>query len=450
LNWKRVGIWLGIAAAITLLAWLVWFILSLIFAPQQQKPGGMSWVPSTLLPISTPGIPPKPGDGDSGDGDENRRVIPKLRQLSDTPVAGSRAFEQAGTALRAGTTIFRWIDRATGHIYEARSNDATELRVSNTTIPSVQEGFFSDDGQSVVVRYLKGDNDTIETLVGQIASVTEKTSNGYVYNETKLVTRYLEPNILAAGDSEQPNRYYTLLSRGNGGSIVAVGDYATGTPKAIFESPLAQWAVSWAKDRLAVQTKPGSDDAGYLFFVAADGEQEKIIENRQGLTTLVNPSATRVLFSETVNNDLRLWVKNLENGSERLLELRTLPEKCSWSPEDETVVLCGAPDFYVRGPYPTNWYQGRFSFDDNIWAIDVDTERYELLYDTRVGQETFDIWRPSVSPNGGFLVFQNKRDLSLWSLDLGDSKVVNPPAAPAATATTTAPTAATSTPSVSR
>lgn len=440
MNWKRFTVWAVIVAAAALLAWLVWFILSLIFAPQQQKPGGMSWVPSTLLPISIPGIPPKPSGDDGDDGDENRRIIPKLRQLSDAPVAGSRAFEQTGTAIRAGTTIFRWIDRATGHIYEARSNDATELRVSNTTIPSVQEGFFSDDGQSVVVRYLKGDNDTVETLVGQIASVTEKTSNGYVYNETKLVTRYLEPNILAAGDSAQPNRYFTLLSGLNGGSIVAVGDYATGTPKAIFESPLAQWAVSWAKEKLAIQTKAGSDDAGFLFFVNAAGDREKVIENRQGLTTLVNPDATRILFSETVNNDLRLWVKNLEDGSERMLELRTLPEKCAWSLEDESVVVCGAPDFYVRGPYPTNWYQGRFSFDDNIWAINVDSESYELLYDTRVGQETFDIWRPSVSPNGGFLLFQNKRDLSLWSLDLGDSKTVNPPAAAATTATSTAAT----------
>jgi hypothetical protein len=294
-----------------------------------------------------------------------------------------------------------------------------------------------------VVRYLNNDNDTVETLVGQIASVTEKTSAGYVYNETKLVTRYLEPNILAAGDSEQPNSYFTLLSSLSGGSIVAVGDYATGTPKAIFESPLAQWVVSWSKDRIAIQTKAGSNDTGFLFFVDAAGEQEKIIENRRGLTTLVNPDATRVLFSETVDNDLHLWVKNLEDGTERLLELRTLPEKCSWSLKDEAVLVCGAPDFYVRGPYPTNWYQGRFSFDDNIWAIDIDSERYELLYDTRESQETFDVWRPSISPSGGFLVFQNKRDLSLWSLDLEESKVVNPPVASATTETATSTSAAT-------
>lgn len=347
------------------------------------------------------------------------------------------AFNDAGTRgglPRAQTTIFRWIDRATGHIYEARENDNTTTRVSNTTVPGVQEGFFSKNGLSVVMRYLRADNETVETLVGQIESVTEKTTNGYVYNETRLVTRYLQPNILAAGDAPGKDSFYILTEKPGGGSALSVGEYATGTPTSIFESPLAQWIVSWSSTTLAMRTKADPEAPGYLYLVNPTTDvTEKVIENRQGLTTSINPAGTYALFSETVGNDLRLWLKDIEGGEERLLELRTLPEKCAWDPVVETVVYCGAPDFYVRGPYPTNWYQGRFSFDDNIWRIDVAREDYDILYDTRVEEETFDVWRPLAAPNGGHFLFINKRDLTLWALDL----TADVPAAGGGTASST-------------
>jgi hypothetical protein len=422
-NRNRIAVWSTVIVSLLLIGWLTWFLLSIFFSPAQPKPPANT-SPATFFPITSPGITPPPAGTDSGEDPNARRVVPRLRQLSDAPTAGMVAFDDGGLGStgglpRASVTVFRWIDRATGHIYEARENDSTKTRVSNTTIPGVQEGFFSKDGKSVVARYLRADNETVETLVGQIESVTEKTSNGYVYNETRLVSRHLQPNILAAGDAPGEDAFYILTENPTGGSVLSVGRYSTGTPIAIFQSPLAQWAVSWSSTTLALRTKADSETDGYLFFVDLDADaSEKVIEDRQGLTTSINPAGTYALFSETVDNDLRLWLKDLKTGEERLLELRTLPEKCAWDPVDEATVYCGAPDFYVRGPYPTNWYQGRFSFDDNIWRIDVDRENYDLLYDTRVGEETFDVWRPVAAPDGGHLLFLNKRDLTLWALDV--------------------------------
>jgi hypothetical protein len=253
--------------------------------------------------------------------------------------------------------------------------------------------------------------------VGQIESVTETTSSGYVYNETKLVTRYLEPGLAAAGDAPAPDTFYALADRGDG-SEVLFGRYSTGTPVSAFESPLSDWIVHFAGQALALQTKANVDATGYFFEVGPGGTLDKVIDGRQALTVSVNPTGTRALFSETVDNDLRLWSKNLETGEERLLELRGLPEKCAWSPVAPSTAFCGAPDFYVRGEYPTNWYQGRFAFDDNIWRFDVDMENYELLHDTRTNDETFDVWKPLVTPDGEHLLFSNKRDLTLWALEV--------------------------------
>ncbi len=429
---RKVLTWTLTVVALALVGYVTWAILGLFFGSEERR-GGSSWTPPSFFPVSSGGVTPVTGSGSSTSTDEGpQRGVPTLRQLSNVPTAGMGAFDktEGAAGFRAKTTVFRWIERATGHIYEARSTNPTKTRISNTTIPGVQEAFFSDDGKNVVARYLRPDNETIETLVGQIQPVTETTKGGYVYSETKLVTRFLEPGIDAAGDSPREGYFYTLTDQ-DGGSAVKLVPYATTSlATTIFESPLSQWVVAWVGETLALQSKADSNNVGFLFRAAAgtDGT-EKIIGGRSGLTALVNPAGTRAIFSETVGNDLHLWEKNLETGEERLFELRTLPEKCAWSPVEETVVYCGAPDFYVRGAYPTNWYQGRFSFDDNIWQIEVDGEKYKILHDTRTGNETFDVWKPITSPGGEFFLFLNKRDLTLWSLDVSETL---PPAGDAA------------------
>ena len=445
MNRRRILNWTLLLAAVALFGWLVWLLLSFFFGGKDlSKPS--AWVPSTFFPASGPGIQP-PDSGTTTPETPNRRVVPKLRQLSNVPTSGAVSFEkvQAGIGLRVTATVFRWIERATGHIYETRGDDTTKTRISNTTVPGIQEAFFSDDGQSVVARYLRDDNQTIETLVGKIEATTGTSDNGYVYNENKLVTRFLGPNIAAAGDSPESGFFYTLTAQGSG-SAVSLSRYATATSVTIFESPLSQWVVSWASTTLTLRTRADSEHAGYLFAVdTRTGTSEKILDARVGLTSLVNPAGTRMLFSETSEGNLLLWVKDLENGEERLLELKTLPEKCAWSPTEESVVYCGAPDFYVRGQYPTNWYQGRFAFDDNLWRIETSQERYTLLLDTRVDEETFDVWKPLVSPNGNFFLFFNKRDLTLWSLDVSGSTARDAakqaPESAAPPATTTEPAA---------
>jgi hypothetical protein len=409
---------LAVIAGLALLGFLVWFVLGFLFGPQDPESGKGSWVPSSFFPVSTPATR-APGDSDETGDPTARRTVPILRQLSDVPTAGMVAYdrEQGDAGFRTESTVFRWIERGTGHIYETTDDDITKTRVSNTTIPGIQEAFFADDGSSVVARYLREDNETIETVIGQIESVTETTNSGYVYNETKLVTRYLEPNLSAAGDAPATSTFFALAPRGEG-SAVLFGRYATGTPGEAYRSDLSDWVVTFVGSALGLQTKAKTDALGYLFTVGQDGQLEKVIDGHTGLTVSVNPAGTRALFSETVDNDLRTWSKNLLTGEERLLELRTLPEKCAWSPTAEATIYCGAPDFYVRGAYPTNWYQGRFAFDDNIWKFDVDLENYEILYDTRTADQTFDVWKPLVSPDGDHFLFLNKRDLTLWSLEV--------------------------------
>jgi len=83
--------------------------------------------------------------------------LPALRKISQSPVAGATVF------LQGDETIVRFVDRATGHIFETNAKTPGIQRISNTTIPQIQEAFWVGRN-NVILRYLKEDGETIETV----------------------------------------------------------------------------------------------------------------------------------------------------------------------------------------------------------------------------------------------------------------------------------------------
>ena len=118
--------------------------------------------------------------GDSNSNQDPNLVIPKLRQISTFPVAGGVMFERTSTTssllIQEGTgaeqnqkiteVVYRFVERATGHIYETTSRDLSQKRITNTTIPKIYKAFFSKDGESLALNYLN--SDAIETFLGKI------------------------------------------------------------------------------------------------------------------------------------------------------------------------------------------------------------------------------------------------------------------------------------------
>ena len=62
----------------------------------------------------------------------------------------------------------RYVARATGNIYETFADKIEEQKFSGTVIPQIYEALFGNKGQSVIMRYLKGDGRTIETFVSNL------------------------------------------------------------------------------------------------------------------------------------------------------------------------------------------------------------------------------------------------------------------------------------------
>ena len=70
--------------------------------------------------------------------------------------------------------------------------------------------------------------------------------------------------------------------------------------------------------------------------------------------------------------------------------------------------------------FPDSWYQGVVSFDDRFILYNLTDLSTRILNET---QTPLDVIDPIVGPEDFYLVFINKKDLTLWSLNLEEALV---------------------------
>jgi hypothetical protein len=169
-----------------------------------------------------------------------------------------------------------------------------------------------------------------------------------------------------------------------------------------------------------MSTKPSAKIPGYLYFLnSKTGRFSKILGDINGLTTKTNTNATEVLYSDAIRNTPRLYLYNIKSSESKLLPWNTLPEKCLWGKTDTKVIYCAVPKSFETGDYPDIWYQGLTSFTDDIWMLNTETMASTLVLDPKKDtSNTFDIIDMQIDKNDNYLLFTNKIDLTLWSLNL--------------------------------
>lgn len=363
----------------------------------------------------------------------NRNLIPRLRQLSQVPTAGSVAFERVGNTSRPvissdGSesteqntyTVFRYIERSTGHLYEAREDSLTQTRLSNTTLPRVVDALFSKDGSRALLRMLKEDQETIDTLSAKVTAkaTTSASSASLVSDGFALEGPYLSSNIIDAEITSTGLTY--LVPQNAGGSALITSTLDDLSKKIILESPLKNWMISRINSAsILMTTKADSRTSGFSYLVnAQNGLMDKLLGDLPGLTTLMSPDEKWLIYSISRNNEFNTFVLNTETNETKKFGVNTLPEKCVFSQKNSNIVYCAGPSTMPRVTLPESWYQGTVSLNDNLWKTDLSTQSYDqILGDKEEVDQSFDMIKLEISPNDDFILFVNKKDLTLWSLE---------------------------------
>ena len=409
---KKIYIVLGIVLLIIIIIFLGWYLL----ARNPETPLGETV--GNILPFGSgdnTNIPISLTDDKFGNDtlnnsdqtfDEFGSPAANLFRISDTPIAGAVIFK------RNGATIVRYVDRATGHIYDADLATLAKTKIANQTLPKIYEAHFRPDGNAVLVRSLKDDSDVVENLVLTLTP-PKSTSTDTLYSVSSAPVRG-NINTIAVGSGN--TLFYSLRDT----SSIVSATFSGAGDKTLLTSPFTDWRLAAAGESLIVHTKASANASGFAYKLGtSNGVLTKILGPLNGLAVIPNVSGNRVLYSYVENNKTRLFAKNLTNNTLSEILPTTIAEKCIWSVKQIDTVFCGAPIDGLGPNEPDDWYRGATHFSDSIWLFNTGAEFAQVLSEpeTEFGVD-LDLVEPQLSPDEDYLVFINRTDLSLWALKL--------------------------------
>ena len=391
---RRNKIIIGVLVALLLIGIAVFLYFYFFRTPAAPAPTAGDFPTSEIVTTPPEVVPPTvlPAGGKG----------PRLVKLADGPVAG------AVPGKSKGELVVRYPESATGNVYEVTVKTLEKKRLTITTIPRVTEAVWNRAGSAVIARYLKEDNETIESFAASIRP-------GAGGTEGELIGSFLPKDIESVSVSPSGTNLAYLRREGNRATLITAP--FSGSPKTeVFRSPILEWTPIWfAENTVALLSKPSALADGVLLFVnRTTGATETVLQGIRGLTALPSPSGERILVSESADSAWNTRVMLKKTGAEIPISPSTLPEKCVWE-RDEKTLICGAPAAPASAGYPDAWYQGAVSFADDLWEIDAATGIAHFLL---APKDALDVTTPILNADETHLIFINKRDGSLWAFRL--------------------------------
>jgi hypothetical protein len=299
-------------------------------------------------------------------------------------------------------SALRYAARANGHIYSQYLDTEASAKISNSTIPSIYETYFGDNGKAVIYRYLNNNDQTIQTFLTH----TDGSKGDFLQEDISAVTISPDSNALF---------YLAPLGSNVAGYYM---NFKDNNKVQVFTSAFTEWLPQWAgTSTIFLTTKPSWDTIGSIYATnIGKNNLVKVFGGLKGLTTLVSNNAANILYSSTSNIGPELGIYNIEKHEFAKLPVRTLADKCVWS-RDGIRAYCAKPNNISGNKYPDNWYKGITSFNDSIVSIDTVNKSYSTLVNTE-DIAPVDAINLTLSQDEKILFFLNKKDSTLWRLNL--------------------------------
>jgi hypothetical protein len=226
--------------------------------------------------------------------------------------------------------------------------------------------------------------------------------------------RFLPDNISEVTVSPTGNNFFYLAPLANdiAGTVTLFRD---GRKSQVFTSSFTEWLPQWVgESTIFMTTKPSWRVAGNTYALnAQNGSMVKVFGGIQGLTTLVNNSGTLALYNGVVSNVVTTGIYDINQKTFTPLGIQTISDKCIWS-VDNVNIYCGVPQNISTNEIPDEWYKGIISFSDSIVKINTIGGEATLVSDI----SNIDAMNLKLSQNENELFFINKKDSTLWSLNL--------------------------------
>ncbi len=336
---------------------------------------------------------------------EDTRPLPPKEAVEEVAIVGIKKATKTPAKAEPTSEIvpsIRYVEKATGHVYQMYLDTRIIGKISNSTIPGVYETLFDGKASSIIYRYPSSDNKSITSF---LASLGGKSSN------------FLSNDILDISLSPDKSSFFSIIKNTKGVTGVTKSFDETKTNQ-VFTSSFSEWLSQWVTTQnVFLTTKPSYMAEGSVYSLnIKNGIISKIFGGIPGLTTLSNNDGTTILYGASLNTGPELNIFNIKDHTSADLDTYGLPEKCVWS-IDNINVYCAVPNTIIGTQYPDSWYQGLVSFDDKFIKINTATKEITTLANSS-SEIPVDGIKLFLSKAENKLFFLNKKDYSLWSLDL--------------------------------
>ncbi len=318
----------------------------------------------------------------------------QLRQLTTKPVLVGKILAQNDVS------VMRYVEAGTGHIFDINLTTGSENRVSQISIPFASEAVISPSGDYVAVRSGYTNNNTL-----MLVDLTTETSP----IETKLPNQV---ESFAFGYNNELLFTEFSLGQTEGRGYLP----STKTTRRLFSAPFTTHNMAWSNSSTSnhiIYTKPAASQLGYAYEITASGLKRLSISGF-GLTV---SQSNGVRFIGTLSGANYITTIGTRSGTFERSPAAVIPEKCTVSAREIDVYFCASPIRLQIANYPDVWYQGKYTFDDYLWAAKPGRSTL-LVHPLQSLGRSLDIVDPQLSQDERMVYFINKTDKSLWLYEI--------------------------------
>ena len=317
-----------------------------------------------------------------------------LRQLTTKPVVGQRMLALATT------TIMRYVEAGTGHVYDINLSTGSEARVSNISVPVASEAAISPSGDYIAIR--SGYNNQNELVLINLTNEDNPTST--------ILPNQVESFAFAFNNELLFTEFSLGQTEGKGYLP------STNATRRLFTAPFTAHNMAWSNSSTSnhiIYTKPAASMLGYAYEITANGLRRL---NQSGYGFSVAQSNGIRFVGQQVNGSYVTEIVD-RDGKVSRSPGALIPEKCTVGVRRTETYFCTGP-FEVRDTnFPDSWYKGGTIFDDYIWEVRPGGSTM-LVYPMRSVGRGLDITHMALSPDESSLYFINKTDKSLWLYEI--------------------------------
>jgi len=294
-----------------------------------------------------------------------------------------------------------------GYVFESDFDGSEQTRLSSNILPNLLKVLWSSNKDKVIAIF---DDE------GEV----KKYFYDYQTGKSTLLNQYIRHIAWSPNEDKVAYQYYNSQTEDNNIGI-ANPDGSQWTN--VFTTRMKNLIVEWpSSSQVSIRTEPSGLAQSVVYTIdLATGDFQKIISETYGLTVLWSPLGDKLLFSETDNQgkNLKLKIADLAKSTVQELDFVTLPEKCVWS-QDNRTIFCAIPKTISNlATLPDDYYKRLISLADDFWVINLDIgEKNQIYIPINEEEMSYDVQQLLLSPLEDYLLFINKRDGHLYSLEL--------------------------------